>query len=294
MIIKRLKENAEDYLEQEIKKVVGFEILKIINKTKAAALAYKLKEKNDLLKSEEDKEKNIEKEIIENKIYFNFWFRGKILDVTSLTYDRDKYGHEFEVKGHSSNTLLGDDDFDNRLIDYFIQKFEKENNNKIDKDSISGKFALKRLKNSCEEAKKILSTQDKYRICIESLYRNDDLNLQRDRKDFWCLYKDYFNELIKSIELALKISGFSKYDINEVLLVGESTRIQKIKSIILEYFGKKVKINDSINPDEVVAYGATLQAAICMKEKSLNDVMIYDICSHSLGTDIIGNDQGPF
>ena len=321
LILKRLKENAMNYLdleEHEIKKAVitipayfnetqreatkaaaeaaGFEVLKIINEPTAAALAYGLKEKNDLLKSEEDPDfflpnKNEdEKEKVEKKNILVFDLGGGTLDVTCLKYFNDEDGPEFRLKGHSGNTLLGGDDFDNKLIEHCINKFEKENNIKINRDSKDGKEALKRLKIVCEETKKILSTEKNHRIIIQSLYKNDDLNLKIDRVTFNHLCREYFEKIKEPIYEALKSSGFKKEDINEILLVGGSTRIPKIKEIISDYFGEKIKINDSINPDEVVAYGATLQAAICMKEKSLKEVIIYEVLSHSIGTDIIEND----
>ena len=140
-----------------------------------------------------------------------------------------------------------------------------------------------------------MSTKEKHVINIESLYGEDDLIMEIDRTEFEFLCKEYFDKLKEPIEAVLKYSRFTKNDINEILLVGGSTWIPETKNIISKYFEKKIKINDSINPEEVVAYGAILQAAICMKEKSLKNVIIHNISFHSLGIDIKGNDinKGP-
>ena len=152
----------------------------------------------------------MKKKIQKKKNILIFDLGGGTLDVTCLKYFNDKDGPEFRVKGHSGHTLLGGEDFDNKLINHYIQKFEKENSTKINKDSDKGKFALKRLKNACEEAKKILSTKEKHVINIESLYGEDDLIMEIDRTEFEFLCKEYFDKLKEPIEAVLNIPDLQK------------------------------------------------------------------------------------
>lgn len=147
--------------------------------------------------------------------------------------------------------------------------------------------ARKRLKIQCERLKRILSHEYEAKITFESLYNDKDLQLRISRAKFEELCKEKFQEMIKPIEKVLKISELQKKDIDEILLVGCSTRIPKIEKDLLEFFGNNVQICKSINPDEVVAYGASLQAAISMNVEIMDDVLINDICSHSLGLAVI-------
>ena len=208
MILKKLKENAEKYLEKkEIKKVVitipayftdaqreatkeacilaGLEVIKIINEPTAAVLAYGLKDKNDLLNEEDNnfclfsqKENQNKKSNEKNKkIILVFDLGGGTFDVTCLKFINDDEGPIFEIKGHSGNTLLGGDDFDNILVDHCIKKFEKEYKKiKINKESEEGLKAIKRLKIYCEKIKKRLSEYDKATFYINKLYGKKILN----------------------------------------------------------------------------------------------------------------------
>lgn len=163
---------------------------------------------------------------------------------------------------------------------------QKKEKFKIKRESEEGIYAINRLKLSCEKIKKILSEQESANIYLEKFYDNKDLKLEIKRKLFERLCENKFNELFPPIEKALKEARFTKKDINEILLVGGSSKIPKIKKILKSFFGNKIIINDRINPDEIVAYGATLQAAILMKEPALEDILINEICAHSLGTDV--------
>ena len=319
MVLKRLKENAESHLGQNIKKVVitipayftetqreatkiagqgaGLEVIKIINEPTAAALAYGLGEKKDIKRS--DDEDNFfllntntpSEENYDEKKILVFDLGGGTLDVTCLKIIKDDENPTFEILGHSGNTLLGGDDFDDILVKYCIQSFKKEFKIDINNRNKEDLKARKRLKIACERAKRILSFQPETRISIESLYNDNDLLLAITRAKFEDLCREKFKEMIKPIEDALKFSGLNKKDIDEIVLVGGSTRIPKVEEMIKEFFGKNKKICKSINPDEVVAYGATLQAAISMNVEAVSDVLINDVCSHSLGIAVVRNNK---
>ena len=323
MILKKLKQNAELYLNRKIKKVVitipayftenqreatkiagegaGLEVIKIINEPTAAALAYGLGVKSDIKRSEEDdnfflsnKQAPPEENFDEKKILV-FDLGGGTLDVTCLKIIKDDNGPQFEILGHSGNVHLGGDEFDDILVKYCIQNFKQQY--KIDINTRSGEDiqARKRIKIACERAKQILSFEQETRISIESLYNDKDLQLNITRAKFEELSKEKFKEMIIPVEKALDCSGLEKEDIEEIILVGGSTRIPKVEEKLLEFFGGNKKICKSINPDEVVAYGATIQAAISMNEEAVNDVLINDVCSHSLGISIMrGNEKDIF
>jgi len=310
MVLKRLKENAENSLGHSFNKAVitipayfteaqreatkiaaegaGIEVIKIINEPTAAALAYGLKEKNDLLYSEEDSiinftKNNKKEEEFDEKTVLVFDLGGGTFDVTCLKITMEDDEPQFDILGHSGNVLIGGDDFDNLLVDHCIQKFRNEYKIDINTRNESAIKARKRLKIACERAKKILSYQTQANINIESLYNDKDFQYTITRARFENLCKDIFKELIKPIDQALNVSNLEKNEIEEVVFVGGSSRIPKVEEIIRNYFGKNIKICKSINPDEIVAYGATLQAAICLREEKMSDILINDICSHSLG-----------
>ena len=310
MVLRRLKENAEDTLQKKIKKVVitipayftdaqreatkiaaegaGLEVIKIINEPTAAALAYGLKDSNDLLYSEEDsffnfKDSKKKEKDFQEKTILVFDLGGGTFDVTCLTITMEDEEPQFEILGHSGDVLLGGDDFDNILVNYCIKKFRDEFKIDINTRNTKDIKARKRLKNVCEKAKKILSYENQTNINLDNLYDDKDFQITITRALFEELCKQKFKELIPPIEQALKVSKLDKKDIEEVLFVGGSSRIPKIEEIVREYFGKNIKICKSINPDEIVAYGATLQAAIVLRADKVNDVLINDICSHSIG-----------
>lgn len=166
---------------------------------------------------------------------------------------------QFEILGHNGNTLLEGDDVNNILVDFCIKKFYYQYKINIDTLNKENIIARKRLKDACERTKKNLSYQNKTKINIESLFKDKDFQLEIIRPKFEDLCKKKFEEIIKLIQVVLTISNLKKEDIDEILLVGGSTRIPKIEEILKEFFEKnKNIINKSINPDEVVAYGTTL------------------------------------
>ena len=252
MVLKRLKENAKIFLNQEIKKVVitipayfteaqreatklagegvGLEVIKIINEPTAAALAYGLKNKNDLIKENEDdlftlfketdkqNKSNQDIEDFEEKTILVFDLGGGTLDVTCLKIIKDEDGTQFEILGHSGNTLLGGDDFDNILVDYCIDSFKKEYKIDINTRNIDDIKAKKRLKIACERAKKILSYQNETKINLDSLYKNKDFQIEITRAKFENLFKLLFDNMTKPIDEALKCSKLEKKILKKLYL----------------------------------------------------------------------------
>jgi L1 cell adhesion molecule like protein len=294
MILSNMKETAEVFLGQKVTKAVvtvpayfndaqrqatkdagaiaGLEILRIINEPTAAAIAYGLDKVND------EKERNI--------VVFDMG--GGTHDVSILSLD----GGIFEVKSTSGNGHLGGEDFDNRLIDYCLEDFKKRF--KIDLSSIPTERMKKikaRLHLACEKAKRQLSTSSVAQIELDSLYDGNDYNTTISRAKFEGLCSDLFNAGINPLEQALKDAKMSKSQINEIILVGGSTRVPKVQDLLASFFNMDVsKLCKSINPDEAVAYGAAVQAAILSGSKSdkLDSLLLLDVTPLSLGIETSG------
>ena len=315
-VLKRLKAIAEEYLEKAIKyavitvpayftnnqreatikaaKLAGLKVLRIINEPTAAALAYgidknfgKLINKtiiNDFLKLEENNDncetyRDEKSDLIEKNILV-FDLGGGTFDISLLNI---KNNEKFEVKSTSGNTHLGGEDFDNKLVDYCIQDFcakTKLNEN----DVRNNKKAIKRLKIVCEKSKRLLSFSEEITISVDNFYNEETLYTKVSRAKFEDLCKNIFSKLMFPVEEVMNKSKLSITEINEILLVGGSTRIPKIKEILSDYF-INVKINNSINPDEAVAYGAAIDAyKIHSKKKEiLNNIVLLDTIPFSLG-----------
>ena len=278
-IIKKMVFSAEKYLKKKITKLVitvpanfsdsqraltrqaaealNLKVLRIINEPTAAALAYGF-----------DKKKN------QNSNILVFDLGGGTFDVSILALQMDKMNNStsFEVLGTGGDTNLGGEDFDNALVEIVLRKRQKiEETNKIRKD----KKAMKRLKVACENAKKILSISDKANICINDIIKDVDIFEIIYRNEFEVECQPLFDRLIEPIEKALAIANEKikkknqdnqEIQIDEIILVGGSTRIPKIKEIIKNNF-PSCKINDSINPDEAIAYGATIAAEKILHNK---------------------------
>ena len=309
-IIRKMVDNAEDYLKRKINALVitvpanfkdaqrkatkqaaelaGLKVLRIINEPTAAALAYGLQEKN----------------IKDNGNILVFDLGGGTFDVTILRIDKNKEDNEkiFEILSTCGDKFLGGEDFDNKLADYFLIDFC--NKNKISKDIIKkDKQAFKRLKIACENIKKVLSNKEATELCISNFYDKKDINKKISRDIFENLCNDLFKKLIPPLKEALTLAKTTKDSIKEIVLVGGSTRIPKIKDIINEFFApaeindtidadenKFPKINDTIDADETVAYGATLMATKILKKNSnFTSFDLRDITPFSLGTDIKNN-----
>lgn len=290
-ILEKMKTTAESYIGKTVKNAVitvpayfndaqrqatkdagmicGLNVLRIINEPTAAALAYGLNNK----KSEE-----------QNIIIYDVG--GGTLDVTLLTLDDGI----FEVKATSGDTHLGGEDFDQNLVKYFAEEFKRKQ--KIDLSD--SKKAMAKLKKECERAKRSLSSATQAHIEIDSLYDGIDFNTTITRAKFEQLNSALFQKCLHSVEQVLIDSKVSKSQIDEIVLVGGTTRIPKLQQLISDYFGGK-QLCSSINPDEAVAYGATIQACLLTGNESekLKDLLLLDVAPLSLGLETAGGVMTP-
>merc|ERR1712038_1253013 len=215
--------------------ISGLNVLRIINEPTAAATAYGLDQKGA--------EKNV----------LIFDLGGGTFDVSLLTIEDGI----FEVKATAGDAHLGGEDFDNRLVNYFLQDFKRRHR----KDMSKNQRALRRLRTACERAKRTLSSSTQAHLEIDSLYDGIDFNSTITRARFEDLCMDLFRKCMDPVERVLRDAKISKGAVDEVVLVGGSTRIPKVQSMLSEFFNGKAPCK-SINPDEAVAYGAAVQAAI--------------------------------
>jgi L1 cell adhesion molecule like protein len=239
-------------------------VLRIINEPTAAAIAYGLDQKGD--------EKNV----------LIFDLGGGTFDVSLLTIEEGI----FEVKATAGDTHLGGEDFDNRMVDYFLQDFKRRHR----KDMSSNNRSLRRLRTACERAKRTLSSSTQAHLEIDSLFDGIDFNSTITRARFEDLCMDYFKKCMEPCEKVLRDAKTSKNQVHEVVLVGGSTRIPKIQSMLSEFFNGKEPCK-SINPDEAVAFGATVQAAILSgadKSEKLSELLLLDVTPLSLGLETAG------
>jgi L1 cell adhesion molecule like protein len=286
MVLSKMKEIAEAYLGKEVKNAVvtvpayfndsqrqatkdagaiaGLNVLRIINEPTAAAIAYGLDKKGE--------EKNV----------LIFDLGGGTFDVSLLTIEEGI----FEVKATAGDTHLGGEDFDNRMVDYFLQDFKR----RYRKDMSQNQRSLRRLRTACERAKRTLSSSTQAHIEIDSLYDGIDFNSTITRARFEDLNMDYFKKCMEPCEKVLRDAKISKSQVHEIVLVGGSTRIPKVQSMLSEFFNGKEPCK-SINPDEAVAYGATVQAAILSgadKSEKLSELLLLDVTPLSLGLETAG------
>merc|ERR1711988_732965 len=285
IVLMKMKEISEAYLGREVKNAVitvpayfndsqrqatkdagsisGLNVLRIINEPTAAAIAYGLDKKGP--------EKNV----------LIFDLGGGTFDVSLLTIEEGI----FEVKATAGDTHLGGEDFDNRMVDHFVEEFKKKNK----KDMSQNKRAIRRLRTACERAKRTLSASAQANIEIDSLFEGDDFYTSITRARFEELCSDLFRGTLQPVEKALRDAKMDKSSIHDIVLVGGATRIPKVQKLLSDFFNGK-ELNKSINPDEAVAYGAAVQAAILTGEthESVSDVLLLDVAPLSLGIETAG------
>uniref|UniRef100_A0A0A9W3D3 Heat shock 70 kDa protein cognate 4 n=2 Tax=Lygus hesperus TaxID=30085 RepID=A0A0A9W3D3_LYGHE len=288
MVLIKMKETAEAYLGKTVTNAVitvpayfndsqrqatkdagtisGLNVLRIINEPTAAAIAYGL-------------DKKVTGAGERNVLIFDLG--GGTFDVSILTIEDGI----FEVKSTAGDTHLGGEDFDNRMVNHFVQEFKR----KYKKDLTQNKRALRRLRTSCERAKRTLSSSTQASIEIDSLYEGIDFYTSITRARFEELNADLFRSTMEPVEKSLRDAKMDKAQIHDIVLVGGSTRIPKVQKLLQDFFNGK-ELNKSINPDEAVAYGAAVQAAILHGDKSeeVQDLLLLDVTPLSLGIETAG------
>ncbi|EFX70674.1 hypothetical protein DAPPUDRAFT_256736 [Daphnia pulex] len=286
MVLLKMKETAEAYLGKTVANAVvtvpayfndsqrqatkdagtiaGLNVLRIINEPTAAAIAYGL-----------DKKVGGERNVL------IFDLGGGTFDVSILTIEDGI----FEVKSTAGDTHLGGEDFDNRMVNHFVQEFKR----KYKKDMATNKRALRRLRTACERAKRTLSSSAQASIEIDSLFEGIDFYTSITRARFEELNADLFRSTMEPVEKAIRDAKMDKAQIQDIVLVGGSTRIPKVQKLLQDFFNGK-ELNKSINPDEAVAYGAAVQAAILQGDKSeaVQDLLLLDVAPLSLGIETAG------
>ncbi|RMZ83399.1 hypothetical protein DV737_g1742, partial [Chaetothyriales sp. CBS 132003] len=292
MVLTKMRETAESYLGGQVNNAVvtvpayfndsqrqatkdagliaGLNVLRIINEPTAAAIAYGL-----------DKKAEGERNVL------IFDLGGGTFDVSLLTIEEGI----FEVKATAGDTHLGGEDFDNRLVNHFVNEFKRKHK----RDLSTNARALRRLRTACERAKRTLSSSAQTSIEIDSLYEGIDFYTSITRARFEELCQDLFRSTMEPVERVLRDAKIDKSSVNDIVLVGGSTRIPRIQKLVSDFFNGK-EPNKSINPDEAVAYGAAVQAAILSGDtssKSTNEILLLDVAPLSVGIETAGGVMTP-
>merc|ERR1712212_391651 len=283
MVLSKMKEVAEAYLGKKITHAVvtvpayfndaqrqatkdagtisGLNVMRIINEPTAAAIAYGLDKKEG--------EKNI----------LVFDLGGGTFDVSLLTIDNGV----FEVVSTNGDTHLGGEDFDQRTMEWFIKLYKKKKGKDIRKDN----RALQKLRREVEKAKRTLSTQYQAKVEIESFFDGEDFSETLRRAKFEELNLELFKSTLKPVKKGMEDAGMQKSEIHEIVLVGGSTRIPKVQTLVKDFFDKK-EPSRGINPDEAVAYGAAVQAGVLSGEEDTGDIVLLDVNPLTLGIETVG------
>jgi L1 cell adhesion molecule like protein len=288
MVLIKMKQIAEDYLGHTVKKAVitvpayfndsqrqatkdagtiaGLEVLRIINEPTAAAIAYGINKK-------------------EQKNVLVFDLGGGTFDVSLLTLDDGL----FEVKATAGDTHLGGSDFDNKLVVHCLKEFAKKN--KVDNTELrKNAKTLRKLRTACEKAKRTLSSASSSTVEVDSLFDGIDFRIKITRAKFENICSSDFKNCIKPVEKVLADANISKEEIDDIVLVGGSTRIPFIQKMLSKYFNGK-ELRKDINPDEAVAYGAAVQAAVLSghaSDEKLDNLVLVDVTPLSLGIETAG------
>jgi len=283
MVLVKMREIAESYSGKKIKNAIvtvpayfdnsqrqstkdagiiaGLNVVRVLNEPTAAAIAYGLDQKEE-----------------QNILVFDLG--GGTFDVSILTIDEGV----FEVIGTNGDTHLGGEDFDQRVLDHFMKLIQKKANIDISRD----KRAIQKLKREVEKGKRALSSQHETKIEIEDLVEGYDFSESLSRAKFEEINGDLFKKTLEPLKLALEGAGLKKNEIDEIVLVGGSTRIPKIRQLVKEFFNGK-EPNTGINPDEAICYGAAVQGGvICGEDSDIGDIVIIDATPLSLGIETVG------
>lgn len=283
MVLGKMREIAEGFLGKKINNAVitvpayfndaqrqatkdagtiaGLNVMRIINEPTAAAIAYGLDKKEG--------EKNI----------LVFDLGGGTFDVSLLTIDNGV----FEVVATNGDTHLGGEDFDQRVMEHFIKLYKKKKGKDIRKDN----RAVQKLRREVEKAKRALSSQHQAKIEIESLFDGDDFSETLTRARFEELNMDLFRSTMKPVKQVLEDADLKKEEIDEIVLVGGSTRIPKVQQLVKDFFNGK-EPNRGVNPDEAVAYGAAVQAGVLSGEEDTGDLLLLDVNPLTMGIETVG------
>ncbi|CDS39756.1 heat shock protein 70 [Echinococcus multilocularis] len=282
MVLSKMKELAESFLGEEVTdavitvpayfnvnqrqatidaaKIAGLTVLRLINEPTAAAIAYSMDRRSEGQR---------------NVLVFDWG--GGTFDVSILSIENGK----LDVKAVGGDTHLGGEDITSRLVDYCVEKFKQAHKGK---DLTTSVKAMGRLRGACENAKKLLSAAENTDVGVVSLFESIDFNITLQRASFDQLCSDLFSKTLDAVKTTLRDAKMDKADIHEILLVGGSTRILKVQSMLQDFFNCK-ELKRSINPDEAVAHGATLLASnlTSNNSKAVEDMMLLEITPLSLG-----------